>query len=386
MTEETIITPTIIITGAGLSGMITALAFASKNIKTTILESQSIDDEKFYSDLRTTALTPASRQFLNNINIWAEIETISSKMLDIYVVDNKAPEILHFFKDKEALGYIVKNSEFKKLLASIVKSSPFITIIDQCNYNKVSSYIDHSLLHLNTNDTLKCDLLIICDGYNSKAKQPFFSSIIEKYYNQTALIFNIQHEKDHENCAVEHFMQSGPLATLPLFNQKDSSVVWTVAEKQASLLKSLPIAEFEYILQKNCGNALGKIIINSDIRAFPLKARLTNKYYHNKLVLLADSAHIIHPLAGQGLNLGMKDIKSLVELVNSSDTKQETLQKYQASRKDDNLAMYAITDGLNSIFSNDSKALWYLRRTGLKMINNFKPLKNLLLHYAMGQR
>lgn len=376
----------IIIVGAGLSGMLTALTFASKNIKTTIFESQSIEDEIFYNDERTTALTPASCQSLKNINIWSAIEAISSKMLDVYVVDNKAPEILHFFKDKAALGYIVKNREFKKLLADLVKSSPFITVIDQCSYNKVSSYIGHSILHLNNNHTVKCGLLIICDGYNSKAKQSFFSSRIEKSYSQTALTFNIHHERNHENCAVEHFMPCGPLALLPLFDQRNSSVIWTVEEKQALLLKSLPISELEYILQKKCGNALGKVTIDSNIKAFPLKARLTNKYYYNKLILLGDSAHIIHPLAGQGLNQGIKDVKSLVELISSYGTHQKILEEYQKSRQDDNLAMYAITEGLNGIFSNNSKALWYLRRTGLKAIDNFPPIKNLLLQYAMGRR
>ncbi len=378
----------IAILGCGLSGMLTALAFANKNIKTTIIEHQSISASNFCTDIRTTALTPASAKFLENINIWSEIENIASKMSEVYVVDNKAPEMLHFsnIKKNDPLGYIIKNHEFKEILLKKINSHPLIEVIDQFRYQKIDSNYDHSTIYFDNNKIINCRLLIVCDGRNSKVRQYYFFNKIEKEYKQTALTFNIRHQKNHENCAIEHFMPSGPFAILPLKDPNSSSVIWTVRDEQLSLLLSLANDEFEYLINNNAGKSLGSISVDSEVRYFPLKARITNKYFHNKIVLLADSAHIIHPLAGQGLNQGIKDIETLTQLVATMGDSEEMLQKYQKLRKSDNLAMYIITDKLNSIFSNHSKSLWCLRRLGLNIIDNIRPVKNLLIQYAMGQR
>ncbi|WP_425363143.1 2-octaprenyl-6-methoxyphenyl hydroxylase [Candidatus Tisiphia endosymbiont of Hybos culiciformis] len=385
----------IVILGCGLSGMLTALSFAEKNIQTTILERQSINSSSFCADIRAIALTPASSRFLEVINVWSEIEQVASKMLEIYVVDNKAPEMLHLYsnhlsipniKGNDALGYIVKNSEFKQILLENVKKNSLITLIDQCGYKKIDSKAEHSIIYLDNKKTINSDLLIVCDGHNSKARQYYFFNKIEKAYNQTALTFNIRHEKNHENCAIEHFMPSGPFAILPLKDQKTSSIVWTSSQEQAALLMSLPGEEFEYLVGRNCGNSLGAIAVDSDISTFPLKARITSKYFHNKIAVIADSAHVIHPLAGQGLNQGIKDIGTLTQLVANSGTNAAMLERYQKLRQNDNFNMYMITEGLNSIFSNHSKPLWHLRRLGLKAIDNIDPIKNLLTQYAMGQR
>ncbi|MCC8372130.1 MAG: FAD-dependent monooxygenase [Rickettsia endosymbiont of Pseudomimeciton antennatum] len=377
----------IVILGCGLSGMLTALSFAEKNIQTTILERQSISSSNFCADIRTTALTPASSRLLEAINVWSEIEQVASKMLEVYVVDNKAPEMLCLpnIKGNDALGYIVKNSDFKRILLENVRKNALINIIDQCDYKKIDSKADHSIIHLD-NRTINSDLLIVCDGHNSKARQYYFFNKIEKSYNQTALTFNIRHQKNHENCAIEHFMPSGPFAILPLKDQKTSAIVWTTSQEQAALLTSLSSEEFEHLVGRNCGNSLGAIAVDSDISSFPLKARVTSKYFHNKIVVVADSAHVIHPLAGQGLNQGIKDIETLTQLVASSGIGVGVLERYQKLRQNDNCNMYMITESLNSIFSNHSKPLWYLRRLGLKAIDNIEPIKNLLKQYAMGQR
>jgi 2-octaprenyl-6-methoxyphenol hydroxylase len=228
--------------------------------------------------------------------------------------------------------------------------------------------------------------LIVCDGQNSKVRQYYFFNKIEKAYKQTALTFNITHEKNHENCAIEHFMPLGPFAILPLKEQNSSSVIWTTSTQQASLLMTLSSEEFEYLLGKNCGYSLGTIHLDSKISCFPLKARVTSKYFYNKIVLVADSAHVIHPLAGQGLNQGIKDIEALVQLTLGNGITEFTLEQYQKLRQNDNLVMYIATESLNTIFSNHSKPLWYLRRLGLKTIDNMPVIKKLLLQYAMGNR
>ncbi|MCC8368754.1 MAG: FAD-dependent monooxygenase [Rickettsia endosymbiont of Oxypoda opaca] len=390
----------VIILGSGLSGMLTALSMAKVGIKTTIIESKSVKANNFYSDIRSTAITPYSQNFLNSLEIWSELENLAAEMQDVYVVDNKAPEILHLRNKLRChsrlrgndinglaapLGYVVKNSEFKKALVTKIKENSLINLIDECEYKKVESNPDHSVITLDNNKQITCNLLIVCDGYYSKVRSYYFSDEIEESY-QTALTFDVKHEINHDNCAMEHFLPLGPFALLPLKDQNSSSVIWSTSAKQASLLQNLPDEEFEYLVQRNCGKSLGKITIDSKISAFPLKARLAKQYFYNRIVLIADSAHIIHPLAGQGLNQGIKDIEVLTKLIDVMGIKEETLQQYQKLRQDDNFIMYKITDELNNIFSNYSKNLWYLRRLGFKAIDNLKPIKNLITQYAMGER
>ncbi|HJD59702.1 MAG TPA: 2-octaprenyl-6-methoxyphenyl hydroxylase [Rickettsia endosymbiont of Omalisus fontisbellaquei] len=371
----------IAILGCGLSGMLTALSFAQKGIETTIFESKSIKSPEFFKDIRTTALTPYSKNFLSSIDIWKDLEEFVAEMQDVYVVDNKASEILDLRNDDDTvLGYVVKNSDFKKILLSKVTNNSLITLIDNNQYQEVISHNDYSIIKFD-DEQIKCNLLIICDGANSKVRSHYFANEIEKPY-QTALTFNIKHEKPHENCAMEHFLPLGPFALLPLKDQNSSSVIWSTSASQASLILDLPIEEVRFLTQRNAGNSLGKITIDSEMSSFPLKARMANRYFHNKMVLIADTAHTVHPLAGQGLNQGIKDIETLSIIVSNNGT----LQEYQKLRQDDNFIMYKLTDELNNIFSHYSKNLRCIRQIGFKAINNLKPIKNLITSYAMGKR
>lgn len=369
-----------VIVGCGLSGMLTAIAFAKKGIETTIFESKSVKSLGFFNDIRTTALTPYSKDFLSSIDIRQELEEFVSHMKDVYVVDNKAPEILEL-KNDSSLGYVVQNNDFKKILLSKIINNPLITLVDNKEYQEVISHDEHSIIKFDDKTYVKCNLLIVCDGANSKVRSHYFANEIEKPY-QTALVFNIKHEKPHENCAMEHFLPLGPFALLPMKDQHSSSVIWSTSSDQAALIMQLPIEEVRFLTQRNAGNSLGKITIDSEVNGFPLKARIANRYFHNKIVLIADSAHVVHPLAGQGLNQGIKDIESLISVVSNN----LPLSEYQKLRQTDNFIMYKLTDELNNIFSNHSKSLRHLRQIGFKAINNFKPIKNLITSYAMGKR
>ena len=372
----------IVILGCGLSGMLTALSFAKKGIETTIFESKSVKSPEFFKDIRTTALTPHAKNFLSSIDIWEELEECTVGMQDVYVVDNKASEILDLRNDNNnLLGYVVKNSDFKKILLSKITNNPLVTLIDNYKYQEVISHHNYSVIKFD-NEQIKCNLLIICDGANSKARSHYFANKIEKSY-QTALTFNIKHEKPHENSAMEHFLPLGPFALLPLKDQYASSVIWSTSSDQAALIMNLPVEEVRFLTQRNVGNALGKITIDSEMSSFPLKARMANRYFHNKIVLIADTAHIVHPLAGQGLNQGIKDIETLSMVISNNNG---SLEEYQKLRQDDNFIMYKLTDELNNIFSHYSKNLRCIRQIGFKAINNFKPIKNLIMNYAMGER
>lgn len=383
----------IAIIGCGLSGMLTSLALARVGIKSTIIEPRSATSQDFCHDQRTTALTNSSVQFLQKISIWQNLEEVAAPILDIYVADNKMPSMIHFALDeaynrgeRKAMGYIIQNSKFKHLLLKKVQNSEHITIMDNCCYERFASNENYCTLELKDGSALQSDLVILCNKPFSDIHQTYFTSKVLKNYGQTALTFNVKHQKSHEGTAVEHFLPSGPFAILPLQDSYSSNIVWTLKDDYAKLLLKLPKEEFEYLVQNNFGEFLGQVFLDSEVSSYPLMAYIANKYFHERIVLVADTAHIVHPLAGQGLNQGIKDIEVLVQLLGENKPLPLILEQYQNLRYQDNINMYRITDYINRIFANDSKMLRCLRQLGFELIDKIPVCKNYLVKYAMGQR
>ncbi|MFK7974427.1 MAG: FAD-dependent monooxygenase [Rickettsiaceae bacterium] len=380
----------ITIAGCGLSGMISALALASYNIPVTIVEHRSTYDKSFFNDIRTTAITASSRKFLDSIGIWSKLQRHIGRIKDIYVVDNKSPNMIHFDSsvvgNGDVMGFIIENAIFKQSLLELVLEHELITLIDHTPYSIKHNNLDYCTLLLADGTEMQSDLVILCNGSNSNIKQQYFSCDVEKSYSQYALTFIVQHQKSHECTAVEHFMPNGPFAILPLRDQNSSSIVWTVKAEMHNALLNLPKEEFLYLVQQNFGEFLGEISIESKVASFPLKAQHVRKYFNKRIVLAADSAHVIHPLAGQGLNQGIKDIDNLITNIIQYGTNNTALVNYEKSMKPDNIAMFEITDHLNLLFSNNSCILRDARKLGFKAIETMPILKNLLMNYAMGRR
>ncbi len=382
--------PNITIAGCGLSGMISALALAQNNIPSTIIERRSSSKQGFFVDVRTTALTSSTKKFFEEIGIWKTLFEFVGPINDIYVVDNKSPEMLHFASSElesgEIMGYLVENTDFKKILYELVSANKLIKIIEDCSYEIDENNLTGCSLSLANGMKHECDLLLVCDGRHSVARRHYFSSNVEKDYKQYAMTFVVHHEKPHEGTAVEHFMSTGPFAILPLKDQNRSLIVWTVEADLWPVLDNLPIEEFTEIAQGNFGEFLGNIEIEGNIAGFPLKAYEADKYFNKRIVLIADTAHVIHPLAGQGLNQGIKDISCFVNLVLAYGACDNMLNQYEKSRKADNSNMLEITDIINAVFSNNSKLLQMGRQIGFQAIEKITPLKKLLIKYAMGRR
>ena len=378
----------VVIAGCGLSGMIAALSFAAYGINTTLVEVRNVSKEGFPHDPRTTALNSNACDFFQKIKIWDQISTKAGRIDDIYVVDNKSNDMLHFtpkiMNNKKIMGHIIENDLFKNLLFNLVLENKHISLIDNTEYKVVDKTDSVELLLKRDNQIIEADLLLVCNTHKSEISNKYFSKKIDKEYAQDALVFNVSHEKKHECCAVEHFMPTGPFAILPMQNQHSSSIVWTVDKSMTDILLAMDEKEFTYNLQQNFGKFLGKVKLVGEIKAFPLKAYMAANIIYNRIVLLADSAHIIHPLAGQGLNQGIKDIQSLINNVIIYGFCGVALKNYKEQRMKDNMRMFRITDTLNRVFSNKSRTLFSLRRAGFKMIEKISPLKIILMSYAMG--
>lgn len=399
----------IIILGCGFNGMITALGLASYNIKSTIIEKKNLSNTN-YLDTRTTALTQRSKSIFKNFNIWKDIEPYTSNINEVYVVDNKSTMMVHLNASKsefDSIGYMIENSNLYVKLIELVQNNPLINVIDNTSYvsidshqhstkiyltNKIFNSKDNSnitAIDINTSSKINCELLIVCDGCNSIARKQYFEYFIDKEYHQSAIVFNVRHQKQHFGTAVEHFLPNGPFATLPLADQQVSSIVWVEKSNLATLYTQMDKKSLTNYVQDKFGWSLGKIEIITTPVLYPLKAKIAKQYYHNNVVLVGDTAHMIHPLAGQGLNQSIKDIDSLTDILHSRkslglEMTSSEFKLYQRDRFLDNYTMYLLTDNLNRLFSNNLPLLATARKISLGLLDKSVILKRMIMEYGMG--
>jgi len=381
----------IVILGCGYSGMIAALALSHKGISSTIIE-KSPCRGKFLQDPRTISINLKSKDFLEEINLWKHLKEYAADVNDIYVMHNYQPETLHFNKNEldlsGSLGYMIDGSSLKQTLFSLVKENKLIKLTKSVGYSDVSFDGEVCNLTLEDGTLLKPDLVIVSDGRNSIIKDKYFGYSVNKCYGEAAFVFNIWHEKAHNNAAIEHFLPTGPFATLPLLDQNESAVVWSIESELASMYKLLDKKDLTHQIQKILGNFWGEVKIINNIQLFNLTAQVTDKYFFKNLVLVGDAAHHIHPLAGQGLNLGIIDIASLSKIISryfnlGLELNEIALKDYQKSRKYDNLKMFFATDFIDKIFRNQSLPSKVIKKVGFNFLNCFPRLKNQIIKATM---
>lgn len=381
----------IIILGCGFNGMITALGLASYNIKSTIIEKKNLSNTNYF-DTRTTALTQRSKSIFKNFNIWKNIEPYTSNINEVYIVDNKSTMMVHLNTSKsefDSIGYMIENSNLYAKLIELVQNNPLINVIDNTSYVSIDSRQYSTAIDINASSKINCELLIVCDGCNSIARKQYFEYFIDKKYHQSAIVFNAGHQKQHFGTAVEHFLPNGPFATLPLADQQVSSIVWVEKSNLATLYAQMDKKSLTNYVQDKFGWSLGKIEIITTPVLYPLKAKIAKQYYHNNVVLVGDTAHIIHPLAGQGLNQSIKDIDSLTDILHSRkslglEMTSSEFKLYQRDRFLDNYTMYLLTDNLNRLFSNNLPLLATARKISLGLLDKSVILKRMIMKYGMG--
>lgn len=391
----------IIILGCGISGMLTALGLAKNNINSTIIEKKSIKDLTNPDDPRTTALNDSSKHYMEKIDIWQTLQEHCQNINDIYVCQNMNDNMFHMTSEGIELGRMIENNILRRSLFRLVKDNKHITLITDAEYkdlNLENGYVqlnvekhskDNNNQILSTKTPYKATLCIAADGKFSEARKSFFHNQFEKNYGQKALAFNIKHELNHEGGAIEHFLPRGPFATLPLKSGYESSIVWTEDDEFAAFLEKLSQERVEDQIYKLTGGALGKVKISTPIKSFPLSAHVVEKYHEKMLALIADSAHCIHPLAGQGINMGIGDVICLVDLITEHMSlglkiDENMLVKYEQKRKRDNIIMFRVTDIINNIFTSKSKIINMLSSSGLSLLEQFPFIKNILINYAKG--
>jgi len=302
--------------------------------------------------------------------------------------------ILHIDSASHELGTMICNNDLRRELFELAKKNPLINIHYSSKYINLKPQASKVEFAIAANDKIEniiSDLTIAADGKFSEAKQLFFKNKITKDYEQKAIVFNIKHSKPHEGGAIEHFLYRGPFATLPLKGGFSSSIVWSENSEIADFLITQPNNILEKLIAKFIGGSLGEIEIITKPESFPLSAFVSERYYNGMLALVADTAHSMHPLAGQGLNMGIKDIACLTNLIikyNSLGLKpdQSLLANYQRQRALDNIAMVKITDSIDMVFTLKIPSINKLTEIGLSLLNSMPFIKTKLVDYAKGRR
>lgn len=383
------------IIGGGLNGLATAslLAAAGLNI---LLVDQHLLSQRFggKKDGRGIALTRFSKEILQKYNIWPEFGHQYGTIKRVIVADEMEPFLLkldHQTVHSELLGHIIEHDQLLEVFYNFLQKRSNVTILDGVSLERFSSefsYVEMSLMKEGKLLTEKASLLLGADGKNSRIREMLGIEHVVYDYYQTALVFNIEHEIAHNYDAYEHFYARGSFAMLPLYDQHQSSVVWVEKSEVANIYSKMPVDELAYFVQDRARLTHGEVNINSEVYTYPLSLVLAKQPFKNRVALIGDSLHFIHPIAGQGFNLSLRDIEALTRMVVKSkklglDFGSETsLEGYVNERKKGNLMMSLFTDLLNRGCSNSSTILRALRKIGLSYIDTSSHLKKKILNVS----
>lgn len=384
----------VIIVGSGMVGTTLAVALtAESNLKVALIEAYQPLPllEKDKAELRVSALTRASETLLKNLMIWPQLIPSRISQFTKMTVWETASSILHFDStdiDALWLGHIIENRHLQQ--ACLARCSQIRNIDFLCPAKPVSR--TGNTIVLDNNRILTADLIVAADGAQSPLREWSGINSAGWDYQQTAVVCTVSTEHSHNKTARQRFLPEGPLAFLPLADPHQCSIVWSNSTEEAELLSQLDDEHFKAILGKAFDSTLGEILTVSQRKSFPLKLRHAEHYIELGFALVGDAAHTIHPLAGQGVNIGLLDATTLAEIVLEAHKKGRdigslhTLSKYQRRRKADNVIMQLTMDAFKRGFGSELAPIRWLRRFGLQTVNNHHLLRKLFMHQATGYR
>jgi 2-octaprenyl-6-methoxyphenol hydroxylase len=346
-------------------------------------------------DPRATAIVAACRRLFDAIGVWHQVAAEAQPILDMVVTDSKLedatrPVFLTFagnVEPGEPFAHMIENRHLIDALVSHAESEGIDLIA-----SAVTTFDTHSggvEVTLADGQVIEASLLVAADGARSKLRERAGIATHGWEYDQSGIVVTVGHERDHHGRAEEHFLPAGPFAILPLTGQR-SSLVWTEKRDEAARITALSGDEFHDELERRFGLHLGEVKALDKPRAFPLGYFVARSFIGERLALVGDAAHVIHPIAGQGLNMGLKDVAALAEVIVDAarlgiDLGQaDVLDRYQRWRRFDTMAMGLATNSLNLLFSNQSTLLRTVRDIGLGLVDRAPPLKNLFIRQAAG--
>lgn len=382
------------IVGGGAVGATQAAALAKFGFSVVVIDQLPLESVmKAYFDGRTMAISQGSSNIYRGIGLWSELEPHVEPILDIRVSDDHSPWFLHYdHRDvgSDPMGYIIENVILRRKLIEHCRSFENLEWKAPAQISEFRQESDADYLTLTTGEEIKARLCIAADGRGSAMRERVDISVTTRPYGQNAVVCMIEHELPHEGVAHEHFLPTGPFAILPMQGGHRSSVVWSIKEHLSQSLIEMPEEEFAHAMQQQFGDSLGKITLASKRWCYPLSVQFATTYIEKRFVMIGDAAHVIHPIAGQGLNMGLRDVAALTEVLVETarlglDVGGYTcLEKYQRWRRFDNMVFIGATDSLTRLFSNDFRPLRMMRDMGLGIVNKTMPVKKFFMKHAMG--
>jgi 2-octaprenyl-6-methoxyphenol hydroxylase len=388
----------VIIAGGGFVGMTLALALgqtAPKGFRVALVDTEHPSDTKV--DARASALSAASKSLLSVLGVWPELAGNSEAIASIEITDSKLeasrrPPFLGFdddLKPGESGAHMIENEDLLRALRRAVLREPAIDTLAPDSVTDFQATPFGVEAVLASGGTLKGKLLIAADGKRSRLRDRAGIKCVGWSYPQLGIVTTVAHEKPHHGKAVQHFLPGGPFAMLPLKGNR-SSIVWAEDRATGETIMAADEATFLAELSKRFGEKLGDIRLAGPRQSFPLDFQVARSFVAERLALVGDAAHAVHPLAGQGLNIGLRDVAALTEIVVEGSRlgldigSSALLERYERWRRFDSAFSATVMDGLNRLFSNDNAPLRALRDFGLGMVDNAPWLKRALVREAAG--
>jgi ubiquinone biosynthesis UbiH/UbiF/VisC/COQ6 family hydroxylase len=379
----------VVIVGAGLVGSVLALALSKNGIKTALVEASKAEDSAADWDSRIYAVTPANAEFLRGLGIWdtlASTRITAVHGMQIWGDDSARPLVFNAYAAGIAeLSWITESRLLQNTIAQILRATPELEVICPARCAGLTWASDAVTLNLEGGTALVAKLAVAADGANSWVRQQADIAVEKLPYFQQGVVANFATSLPHQHIARQWFKRDGVLAWLPLPGQR-MSMVWSLFDEQAATLLGMENELFCQTVAEAGHHILGALQLITPPLAFPLALQRSAALVAPRLALVGDAAHLLHPLAGQGMNLGLRDVQSLATIIAGS--KQDpgnwlTLRRYERARKADILAMQTVTNGLQKLFNNDDPLLGWLRNTGLNVVDKIAPLKRLLIAQAV---
>ena len=393
----------VVIAGAGMVGATLGVALGSAGLRVAMVDRMTADamaDQRF--DGRTSAIAFGSQRAMAQLGVWPHVAANACPIETIRVSDG--PSLLHLQFDPADLqrngaaaqpfGYIVENRFLRAALHNRLAEMANVVRFMPDSVAAVETLPGVTTLSLDGGATLRAALLVVAEGRQSALREKVGIGLRRWAYEQTAIVCTVRHEQPHRNRAQERFLSAGPFAMLPMTDDEQgrhrSSIVWTEKAPLAPLMLGLDDAGFAREIAARFGDHLGAIEPIGGRWSFPLAVQLAERYVGARVALVGDAAHGIHPIAGQGLNLGLRDAAALAEILVDAARlgldvgAADTLESYASWRRFDILTLAAVTDGLNRLFATDAAPVRLLRDLGLGMVNRAAPLKRVFMRHAMG--
>lgn len=391
----------VVIVGGGLVGAAQAIALADAGLSVAVIDQMNLSmglDTTF--DGRASAIALASRRVLQSIGVWDHLGSEPAPILDIRVSDGPSLFFLHYDHKEvgdEPFGYMVENRHMRQALMARMAELKSIQLMAPASIAALRRSTDGAHVLLRDGREIKAQLAVAAEGRRSPTRDQAGIRLTQWSYEQTALVCSVRMERSHAFVAHEHFLSAGPFAILPL-NGDDpanpgnmASIVWTEGQKLADIMLGLDAPEFKFEFDQRIGGFLGKTELVGPRWSYPLSLQFAETCTAERLALIGDASHGMHPIAGQGLNMGLRDVAALAEVLVEANRSgndmggRQSLAAYEQWRRFDNTMMLVATDLLNRLFSNNIRPLKLARDMGMALVDKMPPLKKTFMRHAMGE-